>query len=533
MGITTLNFFVFLAIGVLLFYRIPKKMQWMSLLILSIFFYVYASRTMSIFIGITCISVYLLSLLIERSDLRYKEELRRIKAGEVEGDKKLIKKQNMNRKRLCIAAAALINVGMLVVLKFYNMIFAEINASFFGGSDRFFPLLSIGLPLGISFYTFQAIGYLVDLYRGKVKAEHNFFKVSLFITFFPQILQGPISRYDQLSPQLYGEHEFDFQNISDGFYLMLWGIFKKMVIADRAGMMCDLVFPNYLNYSGMQFWVALAAYTMQMYGDFSGGIDIIRGAAKMFDIDMVDNFTRPYFSRDIPEFWRRWHITLGTWFKDYLMYPVALSGVAQNVTKSLRKKGKPHLAKVLPSYVACIILWMANGAWHGAGTQYILFGVYHGILTILSMEYHDRLVALGDRLHFNQHCVTWRWFQVLRTMLLVAIGRVIYITPNFHAALVVLKSMVTVPNFWIFFDGSVFDLGLNSANALILVVACLILFGVELAQELGGGMHIRVWMRSQNVLIRWIIAFGLIFTILIFGIYGKGYDAAGFIYMQY
>ncbi|MDO4522295.1 MAG: MBOAT family protein [Eubacteriales bacterium] len=533
MGITTLNFFLFLAIGILVYYLLPKKAQWVWLLILSVYFYVRASRTMSVFIAVTCISVYLLSLLIEKSDLRYKEELRRIKAGELDGDKKVIKKQNIHRKRLCIAASALINVGMLVVLKFYDLIFTEINTSFFGGAEGFFPLLHVGLPLGISFYTFQAIGYLVDVYRGKSKAEHNFFKTALFISFFPQILQGPISRYHQLSEELFPGHSFDFENLTDGFYLMLWGLFKKMVIADRAGIMCDLVFQNYLNYAGVEFWVALLAYAAQMYGDFSGGIDIVRGAAKMFGVHMVDNFERPYFSKDIPEFWRRWHITLGTWFKDYLMYPIALSSLSQSVTKSLRKKGKVHLGKVLPSYVSCMILWLANGAWHGAGTQFLLFGVYHGILTILSMEYQDRLIALGDRLHINQNCTSWRWFQILRTFFLVEIGRVIFVTPDFHASLIMLKSMFTVPNLWKLFDGSIFRLGLAAPDFFVLVFACLLLLMIEVIQECNHGMHIRDWLKTQNLWLRWTLAFGLVFVILTFGIYGHGYDAAGFIYMQY
>ncbi|MGN1165706.1 MAG: MBOAT family O-acyltransferase [Lachnospiraceae bacterium] len=530
MGLTTLNFFLFLAVSLVVYFLLSEKYQWIWLLVVSCFFYVYCSKTLSVFITITCISTYILSLTIEKSELRYKDELKKIKAGELDLDKKAAKAQNIRRKRLCIWAGALINVGMLVVLKFWDLIFTDINTKFFGNAEGFVPLLHIGLPLGISFYTFQAVGYLVDVYRKRVAPEHNFFKAALFITFFPQIVQGPISRFEQLSVELYSGHRFLFRNLTDGFYLMLWGMFKKMVIADRAGMMVDQVFYNFQDYKGWQFWVAAIAYAFQMYGDFSGGIDIVRGAARMFGIELVDNFERPYFSKDIPEFWRRWHMTLGTWFRDYLFYPMSLSSYAQKMAKALRKKGHLHLAKMLPAHIACIVLWLANGAWHGAGTQYIVFGLYHGILTVLSEEYHTKLVELGDKLHINQKCASWRFFQIARTFFLVAIGRVIYITPNFHASLVILKSMFTAKNVGIFFNGGLYELGLSRPDFYVLLFACLILIVVEIFQE---RMKIREWLYEQNLYLRWGLAFGLVFTILIFGVYGHGYDAAGFIYMQY
>lgn len=530
MSLTSLNFFLFLSASLAVYFRLSEKYQWRWLLAVSCFFYIYCSKALSVFIVITCISTYILSILIEKSELKFKDEMKRIKAGELNMDKKAAKAQNIRRKRLCIWAAALINVGMLVVLKFWDLIFTDINMRFSGGAEGFIPLLHIGLPLGISFYTFQAVGYLVDIYRKKVNAEHNFFKAALFLTFFPQIVQGPISRFDQLSPELYSGHKFAFRNLTDGLYLMLWGMFKKMVIADRAGIMVDYVFYDYQNFSGWQFWVAALAYAFQMYGDFSGGIDIVRGAAKMFGIEMVDNFERPYFSKDIPEFWRRWHMTLGTWFRDYLFYPMSLSSTAQKFSKSLRKKGHLHLAKMLPAHISCIILWLANGAWHGAGTQYIVFGLYHGVLTVLSEEYHAKLVKLGDRLHINQKCASWSLFQMARTFFLVAVGRVIYITPNFGASLTILKSMFTARNVGIFFNDGLYQLGLDRPNLCVLAFACLILLIVEIFQE---RMKIREWLYGQNLYFRWGLAFGLVFTVLVFGVYGHGYDAAGFIYMQY
>lgn len=530
MSITSLKFPFFVAAIAFVYYIIPRKFQWIWLLIVSSAFYLNLSRHLSVYLGITIVSVYWLGLVMEKWEGEHKEKMILLREGKISGDRKEFKEANKKRKNKLIWACIILNLGMLVFLKFYNLIATEING-LFGAGEGGIPLLNLILPLGISFYTFQAIGYLVDVYRGKQKAEHNFFRFALFMTFFPQMIQGPISRYHQLAPQFVKEHPFNYDQVCRGFQLFAWGLFKKMVIADRAALMADLVFNNYTYYTGWEYIVALLVYAAQMYGDFSGGIDIIRGVAQILDIDMVDNFERPYFSKDIPEFWRRWHVTLGTWFRDYLFYPLSLSHFAQNFSKFLRKKQWMKMAKVLPSYIVCMILWLANGAWHGAGMQFILFGVYHGILTVLSMNYKPRLTELGHKLHIDMECGSFQIFRILRTFFLVEIGRVIYIAPDIGATWSIFKSIFTAKNFWIFFDGSVFNLGLDAKNILVLFLSCLLLFAVEFAQE--RGVKIREWIAGQNTWFRWTCWIGLIFIIMIFGIYGTGYSSSGFIYMKY
>lgn len=531
MSITSLKFPFFVAGIAFIYYVIPKKLQWIWLLLISTAFYVNLSRHLSVYLCISIISVYVLGLVMEKWEGEYKDKLARIKAGEITGDKKELKAANKKRKNKLIWACVIINLGMLVFLKFYNLIVGDINSRFGGADGQVLPLLKLVLPLGISFYTFQAIGYLVDVYRGKQKAEHNFFRFALFMAFFPQMIQGPISRYHQLAPQFVKEHSFSYEQVCHGFQLMLWGMFKKMVIADRAALMADLVFQNYTNYAGWEYIVALLVYAAQMYGDFSGGIDIIRGVAQVLDIDMVDNFERPYFSKDIPEFWRRWHVTLGTWFRDYLFYPLSLSHYAQNLSKFLRKKKWMKMAKVLPSYIVCMILWLANGAWHGAGTQFILFGIYHGILTVLSMNYKPRLVELGNKLHIDMKADSFEIFRILRTFFLVEMGRVIYIAPDIGATWHIFKSVFSAKNFWILLDGSVFNMGLDAKNMLVLFLSCLVLFFVEFAQE--RGVKIRGWIDEQNAWLRWSLWILLIFAVILFGVYGAGYSDSGFIYMKY
>lgn len=529
MSITSLKFPFFITAIAVIYYVIPKKLQWIWLLIVSSAFYLNLSRTLSVYLGITIVSVYFLGLIMEKWEGEHKEKMALLKEGKISGDRKSLKAANKKRKNKLIWACVILNLGMLVFLKFYNLIAGEINAHF--SSGRAVPLLNLVLPLGISFYTFQAISYLVDVYRGKQKAEHNFFRFALFMVFFPQMIQGPISRYHQLAPQFVKEHPFRYEQVCHGYQLFVWGLFKKMVIADRAALMADLVFQNYSYYSGWEYIVALLVYAAQMYGDFSGGIDIIRGVAQILDIDMVDNFERPYFSKDIPEFWRRWHVTLGTWFRDYLFYPLSLSHYAQDLSKFLRKKKWMKMAKVLPSYIVCMILWLANGAWHGAGTQFILFGIYHGVLTVMSMHFKPKVVELGNRLKIDMKCDSFEIFRILRTFFLVEMGRVIYIAPDIGATWAIFKSIFTAKNFWILLDGSVFNMGLDSKNMLVLVVSCLVLFLVEFAQE--RGVKIREWIGQQNLWLRWSCWLTLIFAVIIFGVYGTGYSSSGFIYMKY
>ena len=193
------------------------------------------------------------------------------------------------------------------------------------------------MPLGLSFYTFQIVGYMLDISHGKHPAERNFFKYFLFVTFFPQIIQGPISRYSQLAPQLYEGHDFDWDRIYDGIVLIMWGFFKKMVIADRAAIFADTVFSAYWNYAGVQTFLGLFFYGIQLYADFSGGIDITRGIAQVLGIDMVQNFNHPFFAKSVAEYWNRWHMSLGSWMRDYVFYSMKSVKFIAKATKKTNK----------------------------------------------------------------------------------------------------------------------------------------------------------------------------------------------------
>ena len=320
MAFASTGFLIFLLVGVIVYYLIPKKFQWIWLLILSYYFYMCSGvKTLGLIIT-TTITTFLGGIWLEDITLKRDEWLKEHKADMSSEEKKAYKAKTKKYKRLILALILVINFGILAVIKYYGFTVDNINALLSGvfhmnvGLKRFDFLL----PLGISFYTFQSMGYIIDMYQGKYKADRNLFKFALFVSYFPQILQGPIGRYNRLAHQFFEKHEFDLVRIQHGLQLMAWGFFKKMVLADRAALIVEEVFRYVHLYHGFTVLFGVLAYTLQLYADFSGGMDIVMGASEMFGVKLDQNFKQPFFSNSISDFWHRWHITLGTWMKDYL-----------------------------------------------------------------------------------------------------------------------------------------------------------------------------------------------------------------------
>ena len=319
MSFTTFEFFPFALMPLVVYYIIPQKVRWVWLLILSYMYYFsYHVTTVWMMILTTAVTyaggILLGKLNSEKPDKDADRET-----------KKAFKKDITNKKKKVVLGVILLSFGVLAVCKYTNFMIGNINGilSAFGSRGRL-SVLKLTLPLGISFYTFQSVSYVVDVYRGKHEPQKNFFKYALFVSFFPQLLQGPIGRYERLGEQLYEGHAYDLKNIQFGLQRILWGMLKKMVLADRVNAAVTLIFNNYWNYGGWINVFGVILYSIQLYADFSGGIDITIGIAQMFGITMDENFRQPYFSRSIGEFWRRWHITLGTWMKDYIFYPFSV-----------------------------------------------------------------------------------------------------------------------------------------------------------------------------------------------------------------
>jgi D-alanyl-lipoteichoic acid acyltransferase DltB (MBOAT superfamily) len=369
------------------------------------------------------------------------------------------------------------------------------------------------------------------VYRGKIQADKNIAKFALFVSFFPQLVQGPISRHSELAHQLFMEHDFDYQRVKFGGQLMLWGLFKKLVIADRAGILVNNVFSNYENFEGLTILITVMIYGVQIYCDFSGGIDVARGIAQVFGIELTLNFARPFFATSLSNFWRRWHITLGSWVRDYVFYPLTLSKTFTQLGRYSRRKLGNNLGKMVPTLTAMIIIFLIIGVWHGPQWKYVFYGLYNGIIISIAISVAPFFTKIKNKFNVRTETFSWRLFQIIGTFFLVTGGRYFTRSHDFMASVDMIKQTLKSFNPWIFFDGTLYNLGLDISNFHLLMILIVLLLGVDLFQEMG--YQIRVKISQQNIIFRWVIYLLAIFSIIIFGIYGIGYDAASFIYMGF
>lgn len=528
MSIISLKFAVFLVAVVLLYFIMPKKIRWCVLLLSSYIYYFLSSAELSIFLLITTVSIYLATIYMNKIDIKTKEKCN----GQEKDIKKKLKAKAKTNKKIILIITIIINFGILAVLKYGNFISENLNRIIHLFSNNVsIPLREIVLPLGISYYTLQAISYVVDVYRGKYNAEKNFGKVALFLSFFPQMIEGPIGKFDELADQLYKPHEFDYTRIKFALQLMLWGLFKKMVIADRAALYVNEVFGNYSEYSGIIIVMAVILYTLQIYAEFSGCIDIVRGIGQVFGITMAENFKRPFFSKNIQEFWRRWHITLGAWLREYIFYPVSFSKACINLTGWSKKIFKGYIVKLIPAAFALFFVWFGNGIWHGASWKYIFYGLYYYILTMLGMLCEPLFTKIIQKLKIKTESFGYKLWQIIRTTTIVLIGMLIFRAHRLKEAWIIFKSIFTFDNIGKLFNGELFEIGFNTSDFVVLAVGVIIMFLVSLLQE--KGYNLREKISKQNIFFRWTLYYVAIFSIIILGIYGKGYSASSFIYGQF
>ena len=436
MTLTSLSFYLLVLALLVLYYLVPKRFQWVVLLIGSYAFYAFVCLRYMGFIVITTLTTYFGARGMDAMTAHMEQTVAAHKQDWEREERKAYKKRCKSRRKALMIAILLLNFGILAVLKYYNF-FAESMETLFASVGLTASLGHIGLllPLGISFYTFQSMGYVLDVYREKVPAERNVGKLALFVSFFPQIIQGPIGVYDQLAHQLYAEHRYSFDNIRFGAQLILWGFFKKLVIADRAVGMIHTVAGAYTDYAGTYVLLAAIVYALQLYADFSGGIDISRGVAQMFGITMGENFRRPYFSRTLTEYWHRWHISLGDWLRNYLFYPLSISKAFLNWGRHARQHLGSHIGKVLPTAVASLITFLIIGIWHGASWKYVAFGFWNGMVILVStllQPVSDKVVAA---LHIERKSAWYQVFSMLRTFVVVLIGYYFDIADGFRAAM--------------------------------------------------------------------------------------------------
>ena len=508
MSLISMEFLIFVGIAVIGYYLIPKRFQWIWLLIFSYIYYASSGIKILFFLLYTTITTYGTGRLLDRVN-----------------HKELPRNEAKSRKRRILIGCLLLNFGMLAVLKYTNFAIENVNAIFHAGIS-FQKLI---LPLGISFYTFQSMGYIIDVYWGKYEAEKNPFRFALFVSFFPQLLQGPIGRFDRLARQLYEQHSFDLLKAQYALQLMLWGFFKKLVLADRAAVVVNQVFQNYTQYSGVTNIVAVLMYSIQLYMDFSGGMDVVMGVAALFGVELDQNFKRPYFATSITDFWHRWHITLGTWMKDYIFYPVSLSKWMGKFGKWSKKAFGKKTGRVVPICVANIIVFLVVGIWHGAAWKYIAYGLYNGLIIAISSLLAPLYRKGFEKFHINPKSGAWHVVQIIRTFLLVNISWYFDMAVSLSAAFAMMKSTVTGFSLATLTDGSLMMLGLDKLDYMILAMGCLVVFLISFLKE--RGIQIRESLGRKPLVIRWAV-----YGMLVFGIPMFGYvmtTTGGFIYAQF
>lgn len=534
MSILSFSFVAFLAAALLIYFLMPAKFQWIALLVISYCFYLFAGVRAVIFILITTATTFFAGRRIGQINDEFDVAVATYQGPNpkmTREEKKALKAEEDKRKKVIMVLTLLLNFGILIALKYINPLVDLLNwLCSLVHLNYEMPHMSMIIPLGISYYTFQAMGYIIDLYRRKFKPEQHFGHFMLFISFFPQLVQGPISRYNEFADQLIAPHTFDYTRVKHGIQLSLWGLFKKLVISDRLAIITATIFKSPDIYGGFYLAVATVLSMLQLYTDFSGGIDIMRGAAETFGIIMPENFTRPFFATNLSEYWRRWHITLNNWWRDYIFYPMSLSRPFQLFGKAMKKVVGDNFGKKLPILLSVIIIRVINSIWHGATGSSILGGIYYGLLLALSFYFEPQIKNLTQRLKINTECLSWKIFQCVRTFLLIAAPRLVVNARSVSEGAYYFKCLFSTYNPWILFDGSLYQLGVSEQQLRIVSIALLVLLVVSSLQE--KGYCIRDELDKQNIVFRGLVYLIFIFAIILYGVYGPGYNASAFMYQM-
>lgn len=479
MDFMSIGFYGFLAVIVGMYYIVPLKCRWLILLGGSIlFYYIAAAEGIWLLFGMMLLS-YAAALL--------NEKLRQI-------EKKWLR---------CVTFWVSISIILtfLVITKGRELLFSSILHK---------STTAWIVPMGLSYFTLQMIAYVTDVYQGKCTAQKNIFKYVLFISFFPQILQGPIPRYEQLQEQLCEGHRFDEKGFSKGLQLIIWGFFLKLMIADKAAIIVNTVFDNYSMYRGCYVWIAAILYSIQLYTDFLACVCIAMGTAGLFGIQLTENFRQPYRAQSVKEFWQQWHISLSNWLRDYIYIP--LGG---------NRKGK------IRRYLNILVTFLVSGFWHGSGVRFLFWGFLHGSYQIVA----DVMKKPKDKIYgwfgMSQDNEIRQWIQRAGTFFWVMLAWIIFRARSLKEGLVIIGCMVRTYNPWILFDDSLFALGLDWKEWLVLLLSIWVLAKVEKMQTKA---CVRDKILKMPLIIRWILYIAAIMVIYIYGTYGFGFNAQDFIY---
>lgn len=494
MVFNSFEFLVFFPIVVGLYFIMPKKARKYWLLVSSYYFYMSWSSTYAILILASTVITYLSGILLNKADTD-------------------------SKKKLIVAISFISNLSILVFFKYFDFLLGNLNAvlGFFKVSDISNPF-SFVLPVGISFYTFQALSYTVDCYRGDIEVEKNFVNYALFVSFFPQLVAGPIERSKNLLSQiseLPHKKLFSYDKVVSGFSLMCFGMYMKMVIADNLAIFVDGVWGN-LHYAGTVATVlASIAFSLQIYCDFGGYSAIAIGAARVMGFSLCENFNTPYFATSIADFWRRWHISLSTWFRDYLYIPLGGSRCSK-----------------LKKYRNLLVTMLVSGLWHGANWTYVIWGGIHGIYQIVGDASKNIREKLGNALGLRKTDYSYKLAKIVGTFMLTTFAWIFFKAKTLSKAVQFIKCMLTKPDPWSLFDGSLYSFGIDNKVFLVLLSAIAVLALADLVRY-RKKVDFGVFLQNESLWFRWLVLVFLIVSCLVYGAYGVEFDSAQFIYFQF
>ncbi|MCL2153118.1 MAG: MBOAT family protein [Oscillospiraceae bacterium] len=497
MSLVSATFLLFLVASLFCYFISPRGVRWIVLLAASYVFYWIVGGFFALgAISFTIATVYFCSLWA--SSLRKQREKR-------------------TKRRLPLAICLILNFGALLLFKYSGVIL---------------PKIGILLIPGISFYTFQAAGYLTDVYRGKAEPEKNPLKLALFLSFFPQLIQGPISRHSEIAADLFAGHGWDWDRSRNGVQRIIWGYFMKLIVADRAAVIVDKVFSGYENYGGATIIIVLLVYSVQIYADFAGGINVTLGIGEILGIKMPENFKQPFFANSLADFWRRWHITLSSWLKDYLFYPIALSKLMGRLRKLTRKMFGARIGKLLPACVATFCVYIVMGIWHGSGKSVFVFGFLNGFIisaSLLMAPFIDKLRAKtkldGGAKGFGHA------FAITRTLVILVILRYFARADALRGALAMLKWTVLHPQLRELWDGTIFNLGLGATDYIVLALGFIAILACDYVAERGKDW--RDAINGTRPIVQFSVLLVALASITAFGIFSSSALSATFIYAQY
>ena len=526
---TSYGFILFVAILIGVYYIFPKRYQWTLLLVASYFFYAFSGLENFAFILFTTLTCFFVARAIERMREKEDEYVAQNKESMDKEARKAYRAREKKKRFNLLLIGLFLNFGMLAVLKYTAFALKNLNSvlDLFGAKSVGIPDLI--LPLGISFFVFQSTGYLIDVYRGKTFAEKNIAKLALFVSFFPQLAQGPISRHSDLAAELYVPHPFSAKSLKFGLQRVLWGYFKKLVIADRILIVIKAMLGDTSTYNGVYVLLLILLYSVEIYADFTGGIDITIGIAEMMGIRLKENFNHPFSSRSTKEYWNRWHITMGSWFTDYVFYPMSVTKPMMKLSKWSRAHLGNAVGKRLPVYLATIVTWFLTGLWHGAAWNFIVWGLLNCLVILVSQELEPLYRKFREKFPKLTASGAYHCFEATRTFLLMGLIRSLDCYANVGLTFRMWGSMFTKFNFTSCFGGEIFELGLELKDYIILAVAVTV---VAIVAKLSQKKDLREWLYGKTAL-SWVLSGAILVAILLFGAYSIGYDASQFIYTVY